>query len=92
MRNLLPFIVILACPVMMIFMMRGMHGGGHGSANARTDTQMDRAGDYLHSGQANAAATTLQAPEDRITQLEHELAQLRDLQSRQSAHDRARRP
>ena len=29
--TLLPLLVILACPLMMIFMMRGMdHGGGHG--------------------------------------------------------------
>lgn len=25
---LLPFAVLLACPLMMVFMMRGMHGGG----------------------------------------------------------------
>ena len=29
--TLLPLLIILACPLMMIFMMRGMdHGGGHG--------------------------------------------------------------
>lgn len=27
MRSLLPLLVFLACPLMMIFMMRGMHGG-----------------------------------------------------------------
>ena len=26
----LPLLLILACPLMMIFMMKGMHGGGHG--------------------------------------------------------------
>jgi len=27
--NLLPFLILLACPLMMVFMMRGMnHGGG----------------------------------------------------------------
>ena len=33
---LLPFLFLLACPLMMIFMMRGMHGGhdgGHGNQN-----------------------------------------------------------
>lgn len=28
MRSLLPFIFILICPLMMLFMMRGMHGRG----------------------------------------------------------------
>ncbi|HLY95344.1 MAG TPA: DUF2933 domain-containing protein [Gaiellaceae bacterium] len=28
MRELLPFILIVACPLAMIFMMRGMHGQG----------------------------------------------------------------
>ncbi len=27
----LPFLLVLACPLMMIFMMRGMHGGRHGA-------------------------------------------------------------
>jgi hypothetical protein len=30
-RSLLPFLLVLACPLMMMFMMRGMGGhGGHG--------------------------------------------------------------
>ncbi|QYG94226.1 DUF2933 domain-containing protein [Iamia sp. SCSIO 61187] len=29
--SFLPFLILLVCPLMMIFMMRGMdHGGGHG--------------------------------------------------------------
>jgi hypothetical protein len=28
MRSLLPFLFILICPLMMLFMMRGMHGHG----------------------------------------------------------------
>ena len=28
--SLLPLVLVLACPLMMIFMMRGMHGGGGG--------------------------------------------------------------
>ncbi len=33
--GLLPVLLILACPLMMIFMMRGMHGGrGHGHGHA----------------------------------------------------------
>jgi hypothetical protein len=28
MQNLWPWLFVLACPLMMFFMMRGMHGGG----------------------------------------------------------------
>jgi hypothetical protein len=85
MRNLLPFLFLLACPVMMIFMMRGMHSGGHGSSNAGRDTQTDH-----QMGHGDAGSPKLQAPDERITQLEHELAQLRDLQARQSDQNRVR--
>jgi hypothetical protein len=33
MKEILPFLLILACPLMMVFMMRGMHGGGHNHAD-----------------------------------------------------------
>ena len=43
--SLLPVLLILACPLMMIFMMRGMHGGhGHGQAvepKSRAQMSMD---------------------------------------------------
>jgi hypothetical protein len=32
MKDILPLLLLLACPLMMIFMMRGMHGGGHSRA------------------------------------------------------------
>jgi Protein of unknown function (DUF2933) len=34
MRSLLPLLLLVACPLMMVFMMRGMHGGGHQKAHA----------------------------------------------------------
>ena len=38
---LLPFLLIVACPLMMIFMMRGMHGhGGKASAESKPREQM----------------------------------------------------
>ena len=91
MRNLLPFLFLLVCPVMMIFMMRGMHGGGHGSSKAGHDMDMGQAGHEMHTGQAGTTPD-LQAPDERIAALEHVLAQLRSLQARQSAHGRASRP
>ncbi|MEO7980627.1 MAG: DUF2933 domain-containing protein [Sporichthyaceae bacterium] len=83
MSNLLFFLFLLACPVMMIFMMRGMHGGGGTkkmSHDAHEGAQMD---------QRDAAARDLQPPDERIAQLEHEVAQLRALQSRQADRNRA---
>jgi hypothetical protein len=38
---LLPFLLIVACPLMMIFMMRGMHGkGGNAQAESKPREQM----------------------------------------------------
>ncbi len=82
MSNLLLFLFILACPIMMIFMMRGMHSGGGAktmSHDAHDGAQMD---------QRDAAARDLQAPDERIAQLEHEAAQLRALQRRQAERNR----
>jgi hypothetical protein len=31
-QSFLPTLLFLACPIMMMFMMRGMHGGGNGHA------------------------------------------------------------
>ena len=89
MRNLLPFIFILACPIMMIFMMRGMHGG-QGNSKAGHDMHMGQAGHDTHVRQDDAGAQNLQAPEERIAAIEHELAQLRSLQGRQSDNDKVR--
>jgi hypothetical protein len=37
----LPFILVLACPLMMVFMMRGMHGhGGHRADGPKPREQM----------------------------------------------------
>jgi len=36
MSAILPFVLLLACPLMMVFMMRGMHGrGGHTEADPK---------------------------------------------------------
>ncbi|WP_156870360.1 DUF2933 domain-containing protein [Sporichthya polymorpha] len=49
MQNLLPWLILLACPLMMIFLMRGMGGGkGHSGhmapsdARRETDDERDR--------------------------------------------------
>jgi hypothetical protein len=45
-RSLLPVVLLLACPLMMIFMMRGM--GGHGGMH--TDGRPDRDRDDAAAG------------------------------------------
>ena len=61
MQNLWPVLIVLACPVMMIFMMRGMHGGH----------------DATHTASQNDPATGDNRAEARIAELEREVAELR---------------
>jgi hypothetical protein len=65
MRSLLPYLFLLACPVMMIFMMRGMRGDGHGSSETGHDT---------HTSDEKAGTPAGQVSEKRIAQLEREVA------------------
>lgn len=83
MRNLLPYVLLLACPVMMIFMMRGMHGGGHGPSTARHDA---------HPSRDEAGTADGQESEARIAQLEREVAQLRAVRGEHPEHRWAQRP
>ena len=74
MRNFLFPLILLACPLMMILMMRGMSGmhGGHGRTEAE-DQQPER-----------TTAPGERDPRDaRLDELEREVAQLRA--SRQDA-------
>ena len=64
MRNLLPLLIILACPLMMIFMMRGMHGGVNDDQQHKPD----------HQARSPYDPTS----EDRIAELEREVAALRE--------------
>ncbi len=65
MGNYLPLLIILACPLMMIFMMRGMHGGRDMGAQDRNPR---------HDGQA----PRVDPPDDqRILDLERQVAELR---------------
>lgn len=73
--GLLPFgIIALACPLMMIFMMRGMHGGGHGQQSGHGDhAAPDAAGQRTAPDDTTAAR--LQAMEEQVTALRRELAE-----------------
>lgn len=59
--TVVPLALVLACPLMMIFMMKGMHGSGAG-------------GQSMHGHQQQP---TLGPPEERIAQLEDEVARLK---------------
>lgn len=43
MKEILPFLLILACPLLMLFMMRGMHGGSHDHAASERRDDMSAA-------------------------------------------------
>ena len=60
MRTLLPLLILLGCPLMMIFMMRGGHG--HGAAH----------------GSGHDAHRPARTRDERIADLEREIASLRD--------------
>ena len=68
----LPLLIILACPLMMIFMMRGMHGGRGGDENAPTQKH-----------DAGKRSPFDQSADQRIAELEREVAALREQE-----HDR----
>lgn len=42
MQNLWPLLLLLACPLMIIFMMKGMHGGGHAGHSEPADRPNER--------------------------------------------------
>ena len=63
MNQLLYLLVVLACPLMMIFMMRGMHGG-HGRSE--------------HEQRSASTVVDTTARDARIGELEREVARLRD--------------
>ena len=67
MRAFLPYLFILVCPVMMLFMMRGMHG--HRSDNAHGQGAVDEHG-TLRQGESLTSLT------DERARLEEQLAEL----------------
>jgi TolA-binding protein len=80
MRSLLPFLFILVCPIMMLFMMRGMHGhGSHQAEKGATDAKgMGDTGDDQITGlreqrdQLEARVDELEAQLGRIEQSREE--------------------
>ncbi len=72
MQNLWPWLFVLACPLMMIFMMRGMHGTGQNT------NQNARGQDRGHTAEVPPDAASHDPDREvRIAQLEREVAELR---------------
>jgi hypothetical protein len=74
MGNYLPLLFILACPLMMIFMMRGMHGGHDMGAE-----NMDQHAPELEDG-----------ADQRIRDLERQVSELRAERDRAESAPRRR--
>jgi hypothetical protein len=74
MEKLLPLLFLLACPLMMIFMMKGMHGGG---------------GHTHESGQAPKPKDQSEN-ERRIAELEQQVADLRHAAPHERGEDAER--
>jgi hypothetical protein len=75
MRSLLPFVFVLACPLMMLFMMRGMHGRGAPSAERDATGQQG-----VREAGADAQTAELRDQRDRlearVDELEAQLARI----------------
>jgi len=82
MRDLLPILIILACPIMMIFMMRGM----------RTGRDKPEPGRGPQAGNYGSHSPDGPGPDPRIAQLEREVASLRTVQGAQPEQRRVPRP
>ncbi len=67
----LPWLLILACPLMMMWMMRGMGRSGNKSA------PIDNVADAVRGVQAPAPGAGPDESEARIAELEREVAELR---------------
>ena len=78
MSQYLPLLFLLACPLMMIFMMGGMHSR-HGSSGSTTA-----------SGPASNQAAD-QVTQNRVAELEHQVQSLRDQLTTQATEPHAHR-
>ena len=87
MSQALFFLLLLACPLAMVFMMRGMHGG-HGQAKADEGAQHGGGHGGCHSGSGHDHEPTESSLDDlrsRRAELDREIAD-RELAERSPAH------
>ena len=76
MKDLLPLLLILACPLMMLFMMRGMHGRGAHAADRHPGSEKGG----VSEGRQDAEVATLREQraqlEARVEELEAQMSRL----------------
>jgi len=87
MPQVLFFLLLLACPIAMVFMMRGMHGG-HGHAKAEDGAQHGAGHGGCHSGGGHdhePDESSLDDLRSRRAELDREIAD-RELAERSPAH------
>jgi hypothetical protein len=85
---LLPYLAVLACPLLMLVCLRGMRGMGTHASASQQDARQDPRQEPRQEAQPMAAA-------ERIARLEREVADLRaELDARDTGQDRPcrRRP
>ena len=89
MKALLPFLFILICPLMMLFMMRGMHGRGAHAADQHPGPGQES----VLEGREDPEVATLLEQRDRLEARVEELeAQMSRFQRAQEAESRVPTP
>jgi TolA-binding protein len=80
MRSLLPFVFILICPLMMLFMMRGMHG--HGAQHAEKGTTDAQGVGVTGDDQIAELREQRDQLETRVDELEAQLNRIEESQEK----------
>ena len=75
MAEYLPLLLLLACPLMMLFMMRGMHGG-HDAPPASPAPPRDTADSLAHDQVSDPVADPVTSA--RVADLERQVAELHE--------------
>ena len=89
MQALLPYLLILMCPVAMFFMMRGMHGrGGHAAEQHSAPGQQG----ILEGPEDTEVAALLEQRDQLEARVEELEAQMSRLERSQDAGPRSRAP
>jgi hypothetical protein len=76
MRSLLPFLFILICPLMMLFMMRGMHGRGADSADQHSKPDQQRVLEAGEDPQIIELRQQRDQMEARVDELEAQMSRI----------------
>ena len=76
MRQLVPFVFVLICPLMMLFMMRGMHGSRSRADRLKSETSQHGASPASDDAEVAALREERDDLRARIEQLEGQVSRL----------------